>query len=85
MKKVFIVLINVDFHDSRMVCEKIQNQEFDSIKELKDTLIKELDDDFEENDNHPLIYSLSDFMDEVNDQLLDDMSSYFISYVTILN
>ena len=37
----------------------------------------------EDVDNWIPIYSLNDFMDEVNDQILDDLTEYFISYIKI--
>jgi len=46
---------------------------------LKDTLKEKLDDVNE----GVIVLTISQFMDEVNDQLLDNLSEYFISYVKI--
>lgn len=81
MKKTRIVLIPVDYHNSRKVCEQIQEQSFKTVNELNIELTNKLNPD----DKQPLIMCLNDFMDAVNDQDLDVLTEYFISYVTIEN
>ena len=76
-----IVLIPVDHISARKTCELIQNQIYNSVNDLMVTILHELD-----GENYGvLIYDLSDFMDEVNDQNLDVLTSYFISYVQFKN
>lgn len=76
-----IILIPVDYSNSRKVCELIENQTFetqsDAIRYAKKHL---LDGDGEGN---ILILSMGDFMDSCNDQVLDMLTEYFISYVKI--
>ena len=74
-----IVLISVDFVNARKVCEAIQNQKFDSRDSARKTIKGQLGEDEE----HVSIFRLSDFMDEVNDQYLDNLTEYFISYIQI--
>ncbi len=84
-----IVLIPVAFDNARKVCDLIENQKYNNTTELRDFLKKELvrkksedeDEDEETENEQPLIYDLTDFMEEVNDQNLDVMTNYFISYV----
>ncbi len=82
-----IVLIPVSFDNARKVCNLIENQKYNNTTELRDFLKKELvrkkseDEDEEAENEQPLIYDLTDFMEEVNDQNLDVMTNYFISYV----
>ena len=75
-----IVLISVDYYNARKVCEAIENQKFDSRESIIETINKELDDDVE---GVVSIFRLSDFMDEVNNQELDNLTEYFISYIHI--
>lgn len=76
-----IVLISIDFHNSRKVCEHIENTEYENKKQLSNDLQKKLDvQDFGDS---ALVYELTVFMDEVNNQTLDNLSEYFISYVQV--
>jgi hypothetical protein len=74
-----IVLISVDHVNARKVCEQIENTTYPTLTALKDTLKEKLDDVNE----GVIVLTISQFMDEVNDQLLDNLSEYFISYVKI--
>jgi hypothetical protein len=74
-----IILIPVDYSNSRKVCELIENQTFetqgDAIRYAKKHLV--------DGDGNILILSMEDFMDSCNDQVLDMLTEYFISYVKI--
>jgi hypothetical protein len=75
-----IVLISVDYVNARKTCEQIQNEKFDS-RDIARKRIKELLN--EDEVGHISIFRLTDFMDEVNDQNLDNLTEYFISYIQI--
>ena len=75
MKTLIILLQN------RMLVEKIENQIFENNSELVSTL-RSLGMSEEEEENLGY-YELTDFMDLVNDQVLDNLESTFIGYVTI--
>jgi hypothetical protein len=76
-----IVLISVDYVNARKVCNLIENQKFDSRENVRKMIDKELN---EENViAYVGIFRLTDFMEEVNDQNLDNLTGYFISYVQI--
>jgi hypothetical protein len=83
MENVRIVLIPVDYHDSRKLCELIQNQSYPSSVELMKEINSHMGEDANEFGGEVLIYALDSFMDEVNDQLLDVLTEYFMSYVKI--
>lgn len=80
-----MVAIPVDpYHNARKVCELIQDQVYQSYKDLRDYLDKELGVDYEdETTDKPVFYNLNDFMDECNDQLFN-LENYFIGYVQIV-
>jgi hypothetical protein len=78
--ETYIVLISVGHNNARRVCEFIQNETFDNKESARKTINEELGVDV---DNWVPILSLNDFMDEVNDQYLDNLTEYFISYVKI--
>ena len=73
-----IDLISVDNDNARKVCEQIENQTYPTYSHLKKDLNERLGglDDV-------MVFTISQFMDEVNDQLLDNLTEYFISYVKI--
>lgn len=72
-----IVLIPVKDDNSRKICELIENMKFNKYMELRGFIGSQLNEgDLED----VLFYSLSDFMDECNDQVID-LDNYFISYV----
>lgn len=73
-----IVLISVDYHNARKVCELIQNQTYPTFSHLVKDLTKELG-----NVDEVSVLPISDFMDSVNDQELDNLTEYFMSYVKI--
>lgn len=76
-----IVLISVDYNNARKVCNLIENQKFDSRESARETINKGLNDD--DIDGDVSIFRLTDFMEEVNEQELDDLTNYFISYIQI--
>ncbi len=76
-----IVAISVDYSNARQVCNLIENQVFESYGSLRKYLNEKLLVD-EEDENQPQFFSLSDFMEECNDQLFN-FEGTFISYVTI--
>ena len=76
-----IVLISSAYNNARKVCNLIENQKFDSREIVRETINKELDEDDAFDDVS--IFRLSDFMEEVNDQVLDNLENYFISYIHI--
>lgn len=82
MKTIAVVAISTEFKNARKVCELIESQEFESYQELRDYLTEllEIKKDY---DQQPQFFTLTDFMDECNDQLFD-IEKNFISYVTIL-
>ena len=83
IENVFVVIVSVDYNNARKVCELIEAQTFGSFNDLRNVLNSELG--VEKNDeNQPQFFSLTDFMDECNDQYLD-LESVFISYVKIEN
>jgi hypothetical protein len=73
-----IVLISVDHINARKVCEEIQNMVF-----VKHTnLLQVLENKLGTNDGF-LTFNLNEFMDEVNDQNLDILTEFFMTYVKI--
>jgi O-phosphoseryl-tRNA(Cys) synthetase len=79
--KTRVVLIPVDYLNSREVCESLENKGFDNETKLMKFINKELKRG--DIDGSVLVYTLSGFMDEVNDQNLEVLTEYFISYVTL--
>ena len=73
-----IVLISVDHDNARKVCERLENMVYPTYGALHDKLVDELG-----GNEGFLIFTISQFMDEVNDQILDDLSNYFMTYVKI--
>jgi len=73
-----IVLISVDHDNARKVCEYIENMVYPTYHDLQKTL----EDKLGSNEGF-IILTISQFMDDVNDQILDNLSEYFISYVKI--
>lgn len=79
-----MVAIPTDYTNARDVCNLIENQEYKSMVALRDQLDKELGVDYEDEEtDKPVFFSLTDFMEECNDQYLN-MENYFISYVKII-
>ena len=76
-----IVLISSAYNNARKVCNLIENQKFDSREIVRETINKELNED--NVIDYISIFRLSDFMEEVNDQVLDNLENYFISYIHI--
>ena len=74
-----IVLISVINSNARKVCEAIENQKFDSRESARETIKEQLGDYV----GGVSIFRLTDFMDEVNNQELDNLQFSFISYVQI--
>jgi len=79
-----MVAIPVDpYHNARKVCELIQDQVYQSYKDLRDYLNNELEVDQDSDDEQPSFYDLNNFMDECNDQFFN-LENYFIGYVQIV-
>jgi hypothetical protein len=74
-----IVLISVINSNARKVCEAIENQKFDSRESARETIKEQLGD----YEGGVSILRLTDFMDEVNNQELDNLQFSFISYIQI--
>ena len=74
-----IVLISVINSNARKVCEAIENQKFDSRESARETIKEQLGD----YEGGISILRLTDFMDEVNNQELDNLQFSFISYIQI--
>lgn len=82
--QTIMVAIPVAYDNARKVCEAVENTNFDDYKELRSHLDKELDVDYEDEEtDKPVFFSLTDFMDECNDQYLN-LENYFITYVKII-
>jgi hypothetical protein len=75
-----IVLLPVEYNNSRKVCEAIQNQKYKTISEALVVITSKLEI---ESLSDILIYDMNTFMDAVNDQDLDVLTEYFMSYITI--
>lgn len=75
----FIVLISVNEPKSRDACEFIENMFFEDMEGV----LKVLGEQGITDDDSIMGYELSNFMDAVNDQDLDVLTEYFISYVKI--
>ncbi len=73
-----IVLISVEHNNARKVCEKIQNGTYPTFSHLKKSLNEELG-----GLDEVIVLTISQFMDEVNDQIMDNLSDYFMTYVKI--
>jgi hypothetical protein len=74
-----IVVISVDEGDARKITEFYQGETYESTAQFRET-IKEKVTSLENVD----IYPISDFMDLVNDQILDNLSESFIGYISIV-
>jgi hypothetical protein len=74
-----VVIISVINSNARKVCEAIENQKFDSRENARETIKEQLGD----YDGGVSILRLTDFMDEVNNQELDNLQFSFISYIQI--
>jgi hypothetical protein len=79
--ETYVVIISSAYDNARKVCNLIENQKFDS----KDIARKMIDKELNEENviAYVGIFHLTDFMEEVNDQNLDNLTNYFISYIQI--
>lgn len=68
-----VVLISVKEIGARKICERIEGSEIDDFDNHPD--FRDIDP------NHYMVFDFSDFMDMVNNQELDNLSEYFISFV----
>lgn len=75
MKTIVLLL------DNRKVLEKIENQVFENTHEMIDQL-KEYGMTEEEEDSLGY-YEISEFMDLVNDQILDNLQETFLGYIKL--
>jgi hypothetical protein len=71
-----VVLLPIDFHNSRKTAENIENQTYKTTT----SLLTELSNIDDINIDEVLIYPITDFMDACNDQEIN-LELYFISYV----
>lgn len=78
-----IVAISIDYSNARQVCNLIENQVFENYGSLRKYLNEKLQV-YKEDENQPQFFSLSDFMEECNDQLFN-FEGTFISYVKVGN
>lgn len=82
--QTIMVAIPTDYTNARKVCEAIESIPFDDYVKLRNHLDKELGVDYEDEEtDKPVFFSLTDFMDECNDQYLN-LENYFITYVKII-
>lgn len=82
MYETMILVIDVDpFRNGRQVCERLENQKFDSQTDLLTAVKSELDSEIEDETNVQL-WTLSDFMDVCNDQEMN-LENVWIGYVHI--
>ena len=80
-----MVAVPVAYHNARKICNLIEKQEYKSMADLRIQLDKDLDIDYDDDEtDKPTFFSLTDFMEECNDQYLN-LENYFISYVKIIN
>ena len=75
-----IVLISVDYCNARKVCNFIENTKHNNREEVKELINQKRGEVVKGGIS---IYRLTDFMEEVNDQYLDNLTEYFISYVHV--
>ena len=77
--ETIVVLIPVDEIGSRKICENMENENFDSINDVW----KYLEDKTEVHWSNVLVYRMTDFMEAVNDQDMDILTEYFMTYVQV--
>lgn len=68
-----VVLISVNEINARKICERVEGEfieDFDNHYEFRQI-----------NPEHYAVYSISDFIDLVNNQELDVLTEYFITFV----
>ena len=82
--KIFIVSIDVEYHNARKLCEELENSVFTSPPDyegrgdwyIEDMITRESPD---VNKEYISVLDISDFMDEVNNEV--SLDSVFITYV----
>ena len=79
MKINVVIIRNQENGNARRACEQVENRTFNNVDELRNALLCVYDiEKF-------ICLELTDFMDAVNDQELDDLTNSFISYVKLKN
>jgi len=80
-----IVLIPVDYTNAKQVAYSLRNLGFKAHKDLVDRLKNDLECEEEDKEDieEPQIYTIDEFTDEINDQLIDELGAYFMTYATI--
>ena len=73
-----IVLISVDHINARKVCEQLENMVYPTFESLFQTISERVG-----SNEGFIILTISQFMDDVNDQILDNLTEYFMTYVKI--
>jgi hypothetical protein len=82
--KTFILLIPVVYFDARKTCEHTQGETYKDVQTALADIHEKLERGGKDGEEEPvLVYELSEFMDEVNDQELDNLTNYFMGYVHI--
>ena len=82
--ETIMVCIPIAYTNARAVCNNIENGDYKSMVELRNQLDKDLGVDYEDEEtDKPVFFSLTDYMEEANDQYLNH-EKYFISYVKII-
>jgi hypothetical protein len=76
-----IVLIPVSFENAMKGVNAIKGKEFKSYNELNETLKPILNDS--DNEDEVRIIGISEFVNLVNEQELDNLSEYYIAHVHI--
>ena len=80
--KTFILLIPVVYFDARKTCEHTQNEIYKDVQTALADIHEKLERGGKDGkDENVLLYELSEFMDEVNNQELDNLTNYFMGYV----
>ena len=85
-RKTFIVLISADAPmDGRKFCEEIEGTKLEiggSVQATSSDVLYQLSKYFSaDNEDFVEVWTLTDFMDAVNDQERDILTEYFMSYV----
>lgn len=79
MKNLHIVLLLVsDFDDGKRICNNVMNQNFKSIEDVRKDVRKAAGVKGEVS-----VYPISEFVEACNEQDIQSMENYWITYVTI--
>jgi predicted peroxiredoxin len=85
-KETYIVLISVDdFSDGRKIANRINKQNFKNPNAVRKEVRKDGVDIGVQGEGEVQIYSLEQFMETCNDQELQSLEGYWISYAILEN